>query len=308
LVDCAKSFCGKFHQSKIAFIYGKRLVIRSGTQIHPSLFVAVFFLLIQGIASQAQEKSAAMARARIKAGDSTAAEQAFSANCAGCHGLDGKGGERAPDIVTRLQVRQLSDAELLQILQRGVPNTSMPAFQFLDEKTQRSLVSYLRTLQGTNASAKLAGNAERGKEIFSGRGACSGCHAVRGRGGFFATDLTNYASGRSPETVREAIVWPNRFLDPRKRTVVVTLPDGRTLEGIARNEDNFSLQLITPDGTLHLLSKPSLAKLTYKDESPMPSNYGTKLSASELDDLVNYLTSVGEKQAKPISKDEPAEE
>ena len=287
---------------------GKRRFIRSETQILRSLFVVLFFLLIQGIAVRAQEKSAATARARMKTGGSTAAGRAFSANCAGCHGLDGKGGERAPDIVTRLQVRQLSDAELMQILQRGVPNTSMPAFPFLDEKTRRSLVSYLRTLQGTNASAKLAGNAERGKEIFSGKGACNSCHAVQGQGGFFATDLTNYASGRSPDTVREAIVWPNRFLDPRKRTVVVTLPDGRTLEGIARNDDNFSIQMITPDGTFHLLSKPSLAKLTYKDESPMPSNYGTKLSASELDDLVNYLTSVGEKRAKPISKDESEEE
>jgi cytochrome c oxidase cbb3-type subunit III len=297
-----------FISRKFAFIMGKPSAIRSRTQILGLLFVTWFFLLIQSIAIRAQENSAATAKDRMKTGSSTAAEQAFAANCAGCHGLDGQGGERAPDIVTRPQVRQLSDAELLQILQQGVPNTSMPAFQFLHEKTRRSLVSYLRTLQGTNARAKLAGNAARGKVIFSGKGACSSCHAVRGQGGFFATDLTNYASGRSPETLREAIVRPNRCLDPRKRTVVVTLPDGRTLEGIARNEDNFSLQMITPDGTLHLLSKPSLAKLTYKDESPMPSNYGTKLSATELDDLVNYLTSVAEKRAKPISKDESEEE
>ena len=54
-------------------------------------------------------------------------------------------------------------------------------------------------------------------------------------------------------TFERAITDPNRNLDPRRRTVIVTTADGQTLTGIARNEDNFSLQLQTADGTLHLL-------------------------------------------------------
>src|SRR5262245_44308039 len=106
--------------------------------------------------------------------------QAFSTNCAGCHGLDGKGGERGPDIVTRPSIRQLSDAQLLQILQKGVPQTSMPAFSQLGDDLLRSLVSHLRSLQGSSATASLPGNARRGKELFFGKGECSSCHMIRG--------------------------------------------------------------------------------------------------------------------------------
>src|SRR5882672_6541937 len=179
-----------------------------------------------------------------------AGKKTYAASCAGCHGLDGKGGERAPDIATRPQVRQLSDAAVLEVLQKGVPNTTMPSFSFLDIKTRKSLVAYLRTLQGTTVEVKLPGDAQRGREVFFGMGGCSGCHMIQGQGGFFGSDLGGFAQGRSAEVVREAIVAPNREIEPRRRTIVATLANGTTLEGIARNEDNFSLQLLTPDGAI----------------------------------------------------------
>ena len=228
--------------------------------------------------------------------EQAAGKKTYAASCAGCHGLDGKGGERAPDIATRPQVRQLSDAAILEVLQKGVPNTTMPSFGFLDMKTRKSLVAYLRTLQGATPEVKLPGDAQRGREIFFGKGGCSGCHMIQGQGGYFGSDLGGFAQGRSPEAVREAIFAPNRELEPRRRTIVATLADGTTLEGIARNEDNFSLQLLTSDGVIHLLPKDSLAKLSYLERSPMPADYGTRLSAAELDDLVKYLFSFAKKE------------
>ena len=223
--------------------------------------------------------------------EQTTGKKAYAASCAGCHGLDGKGGERAPDIASRPQVRQLSDAAILDVLQKGVPNTTMPAFGFLDMKTKTSLVAHVRTLQGVTAEVKLPGDAKRGREIFFGKGGCSGCHMILGQGGFFGSDLGSFAQGRSQEAARDAIVAPNRELEPKRRTIVATLANGTKLEGLARNEDNFSLQLLSADGVLHLLPKGSLAKLSYLERSPMPADYGTKLSAAELDDLVKYLFS-----------------
>ena len=227
-----------------------------------------------------------------------AADQVFAANCAGCHGLDGKGGERAPDIVTRLEIRQLPDSKVFRILQRGVQGTSMPSFNYLGDPTLRSLVTYLRKLQSDRTTATLSGNAQRGKELFFGKAGCSGCHMVRGEGGFFGSDLTAYALSRSPDKIQDAIVNPYRDLDPARRTVVAILSSGKTLEGIARNEDNFSIQLLTQDGTLHLLSKSTLSSLTRRNESPMPGDYGTRLSATEVTDLVNYLFSVAKEGSK----------
>lgn len=236
--------------------------------------------------------------------DSAAAQQAFAANCAGCHGLDGRGGERAPDIVTRANVRKLTGEQLLQILQKGVPQTSMPAFSHLGDEVLRSLVAYLGGLQGHPASAPLPGNARRGKELFFGKGGCSSCHMIRGQGGFFASDLSAYARGRAPETIHDAIVLPNRDLDPRNQTVVVTLPNGKTFEGIARNEDNFSMQLLTQDGSLLLFTKAAAKSITFRKQSPMPADYGTRLSAAEVEDLVKFLNSVTREDLKQAQSEE----
>ena len=180
----------------------------------------------------------------------------------------------------------------------------MPAFSHLGDNVLRSLVTYLRSLQGSPAAAPLPGNGRRGKELFFGKGGCSGCHMIRGQGGFFASDLTSYARGRAPETIRDAILLPNRDLDPRNRTVVVTLPNGKTFEGLARNEDNFSMQLLTQDGSLLLFTKAAVKSLSYRNQSPMPADYGTSLSASEIEDLVKFLNSVTKEDLKQARNEE----
>lgn len=240
--------------------------------------------------------------------DGSQGQQTFATNCAGCHGLDGKGGERAPDIVTRPGMRQLSSDALFEIVQKGVPRKSMPAFGYLGDAALRSVVAYLRSLQGNPLPLMLPGDSKRGKQLFFGKGQCSSCHAFRGEGGFFASDLSDDLRGRSPEVTRQAILFPNKNLDPRSRTVVATLPSGQTFEGIARNEDNFSIQLLTRDGVIHLLSKSELSSFNYRDGSPMPSDYGTRLSSAELDDLVNFLFSVGKQGVKSAATSETPDE
>jgi cytochrome c oxidase cbb3-type subunit III len=184
----------------------------------------------------------------------------------------------------------------------------MPSFEYLGDDLLHALVLYLRSLQGNRAATPVPGDAQRGKELFFGKGECSSCHMVNGQGGFFGSDLTAYARGRSPEAIHDAIVFPNRDLDPRRRTVVATLPDGKSFEGIAQNEDNFSIQLLTPDGTLHLLAKSSLANLTHRDDSPMPAEYGKRLSAAEIDDLVNFLSSTANRAPQTEDKRRKPEE
>ena len=250
---------------------------------------------------QGEKSSRSSKRQRDPSADGT--RQAFSTSCAGCHGLDGKGGERGPDIVTQLRIRELSDAQLLEILQKGVPKTSMPAFHYLGDSVLRSLVTYLRALQGNQSTTTLPGNAQRGRDLFFGKAGCSGCHMVGGQGGFFASDLTAYSQGQDPQTIRDAIVLPNRDLDPRNRTVVVTLPSGKLVEGIARNEDNFSLQLLTQDGAILLFNKSAVKSLSYRDQSPMPADYETRLSSAEVEDLVNFLNSLT-KGLKKSAKEE----
>src|ERR1700756_3164662 len=63
---------------------------------------------------------------------STKGKQTFASTCAGCHGLDGRGGERAPSIAERARVQRFSDAQISHIIENGVPGTGMPAFHSLE--------------------------------------------------------------------------------------------------------------------------------------------------------------------------------
>lgn len=231
-------------------------------------------------------------------------KQIFATTCAACHGLDGAGGEHGPDISHRREVQGLTDQRLQQIIRGGIPGTGMPAFRSLSESQVKAVVRHLRSLQGQGATAEVSGDPRAGRAIFFGKAGCSQCHMARGEGGFIASDLSSYASAPSPGDIRDAITDPNRNLDPRKRPVAVTTAGGQTLTGIVRNEDNFSVQLQTPDGALHLFAKTELQSIEYQPRSLMPDDYAARLSRKELDDLVSYLVSIARGKSKPKVNEE----
>ncbi len=236
--------------------------------------------------------------------------QVFENRCAGCHGIDGRGGERAPDIATSAKTQRRSDSELAQIITSGIPSGGMPAFSTLDASTGRALVTYLRFLQGKTGSAALPGNPQNGKAIFFGRARCSECHLAAGAGGFIASDLSSYGRARPAEEIRDAIVKPGQPSNDSRGTVTIVTRDGQTLTGVLRNEDNFSLQLQSLDGAFHLFMKSEVASVSRDRNSLMPADYGSTLSASELNDLVSFLMSMAQ-QEKPSSdpkKNEPSDE
>jgi putative heme-binding domain-containing protein len=168
----------------------------------------------------------------------------------------------------------------------------MPPFAYLGPAKVKAVLLHLRSLQGKEKITKLPGDAAHGEKLFSGKGDCASCHVVDGVGGFLGSDLTGYAGNLSVADIRTAIVEPNKNLAPRKGTVVLTTRDGKNFTGIARNEDNFSLQLQTLDGVFHFFKKADLEHLEFQPSSVMPADYGTKLSAAEINDLISYLVSV----------------
>ena len=215
----------------------------------------------------------------------------LASNCAACHGIDAKGSERAPNIADGAHMRQLSDGQVEHIIANGIPGTGMPAFHSLSNSQIHDLIAYLRSLAGTENSAKLPGDPEKGEAVFFGQAQCSNCHMMAGRGDFIASDLTDYARTHSAEQIRSAIVGSGSGEKGQVRLATASLRNGEKFVGRVRNEDNFSLQLQSMDGTFHFLMKPELEKLEYDSQPLMPTNFGSSLTASELNDLISYLLS-----------------
>jgi len=218
----------------------------------------------------------------------------FSSTCVGCHGLDGRGSERAPSIAGA-KVQRYSDTQISAIISNGVPGTGMPGFHSLSAAQVRSIVAYVRALQGKIETLALAGDAKRGQEIFFGKGDCSSCHTFTGQGGFFGPDLSNYGSTASPKAVLDTILSTDRAPQPGYKAAAITTKDGERIEGLIRNEDNFSVQLLTPDGNFHFAQKADLQSIEYQNHSPMPADYGQHLTPGELNDLVNFIISMSAK-------------
>lgn len=239
-----------------------------------------------------------------KSGDVSArGKQLFSSSCAQCHGLDGKGSERAPNIADRENIQRLSDSQITHIVENGVPGTGMPAFHTFTSAQVRAVVGYLRVLQGKNQAVTLPGNPQKGKVIFFGKAGCSECHMAGGEGGFIASDLSHYARSHTVEQMREAIVNPSA--GKQVRSMTVTMRSGEKYVGRVRNEDNFSIQLQTLDGAFHFLDRSNIKKVEADSQPLMPGDYSTRLEKRELDDVISFLMTLG--SGRPEGPKEPEE-
>src|SRR5258708_30643985 len=136
------------------------------------------------------------------------ASKIFAATCAGCHGLDGRGGERGPNIASRQEVQRRSDKELQRTVRNGISETGMPNFAFLGDTKIEALVAHLRVLQGKSAPEPIPGNSQQGESLFFGRAQCSNCHTLGGKAGFIGPDLTGLPGGLRPKQFCRGIFDP----------------------------------------------------------------------------------------------------
>lgn len=253
-----------------------------------SLALLAFLLCLPLASSRAQQHGDSKKLAA--SGSPQSGRRVWTTSCAPCHGLDGRGGEHAPNIVTNPEVLHLSDAEIFRIVHDGSPSMTMPSFgSSLDQSKIHAVVGYLRRLQGGPRDERMPGDPQAGESLFYGKAGCVACHMAGAAGGFMGGDLTQYARTHAISEIREAITNPNKNPNPRSRVVIVIARSGEKFTGIARNEDNFSLQLQTSDGVFHLFLKSELQSFEYQPESLMPSDYASRLSSGELNDLISFL-------------------
>lgn len=248
------------------------------------------------------------------AGDAKAAkagEYEFRINCALCHGLGAKGGGRGPDLTRAQKKFAHTDAEMFQVISNGIAGTAMPAngtngqgVGMTDEEIWQ-IITYIRS-QEVKASAKSAGDATHGKQLFYGDANCAVCHMAEGKGGRFGPDLTAAGGSRTREALIDSVRNPSRRLAwglteatkefPQEyESVTVVTADGKKIRGVTLNEDSFSVQIMDMGGQIHLLEKDQLRSFQKSRESMMPV-YGTDtLSDQKLEDIVAFLVSVGAK-------------
>ena len=90
--------------------------------------------------------------------------------------------------------------------------------------------------------------------------------------------------------IRDSLTTPKPQVPRGYQPVEVVTADGRRLAGIAKNDDNFSLQLLDNQGRLELFARDELREVIYGKRSLMPSDFETTLPSAELQDLLAFLS------------------
>ena len=138
------------------------------------------------------------------------------------------------------------------------------------------------------AAAQPGANPAAGRALFEGKGGCTACHTRDESSTGFGPDLSWIGILRTPAALRQSLVEPDAQLSSRYFTVVAETGDGVRVEGLAASEDDRSIQLRLPGGSLRSFLKADLRRVTREERSLMPST-ASRLSAVEIDDLVAYL-------------------
>lgn len=187
------------------------------------------------------------------------------------------------------QVRRASDQQLFDSIRNGLPGTDMSGFPMSDDDTWR-VVAFVRSLGVSAAAQPVPGNVQAGSDIFWGRGGCSNCHSIRGQGGALGPDLTDIATVRRADQIKEAILKPNEAVPDGYRAVEATRADGTKIKGVAKFENNYTLRVLDRAGRLHFFEKKKLSGVSFPKGSLMPGNYAERLSDDELANLLAFLS------------------
>ena len=225
----------------------------------------------------------------------------FAGGCGACHGPDGQGG-RGPNLRQRVFWHPLDPKTMYKAIQEGVGG-AMPAAN-LPEDQAWQVVAFVVSLTSPAIENPVSGDVENGRTLFIGKGGCANCHAINNQGGKLGPDLSNIASVQATLAIRESIVDPDADGAVGYHAVTVTLKNGKTISGVARNRSNYSLQLQDRTGNLHLIDMADVTQMTLSKGSPMPKDYAKRLSPKELDDLVAYLS---RQSVRPYEKEKDKE-
>ncbi len=143
----------------------------------------------------------------------------YGQNCAGCHGVGGKGGA-AVALANPVFLAIADDTLIRRIASNGVPGTPMPAFAqsaggMLTDRQIDALVRGIRSWAKPNAlrdttpppyAAPAPGDAQRGADAY--RTYCFSCHGADGRGGSKASSIVDgsYLTLVSDQQLRTIVI------------------------------------------------------------------------------------------------------
>lgn len=215
-----------------------------------------------------------------------AGRNVFRLHCASCHGQSAQGG-RAPDLTRTAFVTGNSDADLFRTISNGIPGTDMLGYkERVKDDDIRRIIAFLRS--SGRADESLNADAKQGEALFWGKGGCGNCHAVESRGNPIGPDLSRIGPVRNIPYLRESLVMPSANIMSNFGSVTVVTKDGKTIRGLEKALDDYSVLLMDFSGKVYSFDRADL-KSVERDKKSMMPEYGNVFTPAELNNVLAYL-------------------
>jgi PQQ-dependent dehydrogenase (methanol/ethanol family) len=210
----------------------------------------------------------------------------YAQQCAGCHGADARGSDKAPGLAGKRELRNQPLSKVRDIIRFGIRETGMPAFDLPSEQLD-ALALFVHSLNSEVVNIPVRGDPAAGKAFFFGKGQCSSCHMVFGRGKPIGPDLSNLGLDKTVNQIRDVLLHPSASITPGYKLATVELRNGEALHGFIRSRSNFDLRVEDLEGGIHPLQESQIAAVREEKQSLMPP---VKASPEELQSLLAFLS------------------
>ena len=238
----------------------------------------------------------------LELGETNASAQALSL----IKNLDGK--ER-DEVMAALVARPVYASALLESMARGaLPKSVLTPFQARQIASLKDPILTTRmgevwgTVKTTDEAKRnrISGlekilwssfapdpDLSHGRQLFD--RTCASCHRLYGQGRDVGPDLTG--SGRQHyDYLLNNIVDPNALVPAEYRMSVITLKDGRVLNGIVHPSGDHAITVATPADSV-TIDRKEIESTDLSDQSMMPEGLLDGLKDREIRDLLYYLMS-----------------
>lgn len=173
-----------------------------------------------------------------------------------------------------------SDSGIRDLFERFLP---------ADKRVKR-LGSVLRAEQ----ILALRGDVSRGKTVFfeTNGVACKNCHRINGIGKEIGPDLTSIGKKYSRAQLLESLLEPSRKIDPNYVVYLAELNDGRILSGLQIAKTESQVVLKDAQDTIHRIDRKDIEQFVPQRQSLMPDLLLKEMTAQQVGDLLEYLSSL----------------
>lgn len=144
---------------------------------------------------------------------------------------------------------------------------------------------------------------DRGRQIF-GMAGCASCHRFDNDGGSVGPDLTNVSGRFSVHDLLENIVEPSKEISDQYGAIIIKKKDGDTVVGRVGNLNGETLMVIenmfAPNDFTNV-RRQDIESIEPSKVSMMPEGLLNYFKEDEIQDLIAFLLSRGDRKAKVFS-------